>query len=379
MEFKFKGVKFKGMKDFFRCAFHYDEWRQEEEDKSEQLLKEEIDALYPKIFLAVKDYISENGYKVFESGEGNCLGGYCLYGDDAIKGHFFNPKENHFVSLVEVSKESNGRSLLLDPDNIHYILTLQGEKIIIGKKGRSAVTAVFGVSRCCLCEKVLSLHVMRAANVIFQNEFFGGLVWGDDLAEYKNIDDYYCKPSFIKCLAHYANQYGFSQSKYYMPHKNIGLHYLIEYHKTHPSAQFDRGILDVVYDYFEAMTRNYIFDKYGNDYFESPNNFSDDEETNETRYEEWCRDRRWRATCDENLHQFLDCLCDPKNPDNAAMFADNISSNRDAAELIREYYYCDYADRYEIFFGDKDSKTLLSKNKIYMTLESRETAEHEGN
>lgn len=354
--------------EFFKIAFKYDDWHKKEFEIEKEKLKKEAEEWYKKIYPILEEYTKKHRYS-----------------DLLSLSSFLKPSSDSGISFSKVqntSVEDDTISLKYCFDiafhgkrsfRFYYLLQLKEDKIEIGKEGRIqlAYTDV---------ERYICYLIARAANVIFQKDLFGDLVWEYTIeSQNKNIEDYNSLCDLISNLACAADCYGFSIHQFDLEHRDPFLHYLITYHKLYPSVKFNSSFLYDIKALFERIANDFVLTNYGDDYYENPNNFSNIEEINEKKYCEWREQRRWRACCDERLHDLFNDLCDPNNPDSAAMFADNLIGNRDAIDLIRNYYYCEYDNRHDIFFGDKESKSLLDKNEITRKLDQLDAEKFKSN
>ena len=214
-------------------------------------------------------------------------------------------------------------------------ITIDGKEYSVGQYG--------------VCEN----QIHKIISERFQIENFGEIIFEENHDFSINDSRGYC----LTTLDYISYQFGFCRSKFYLEKRNPYLKFLKAYHKLNPEVKITDIFLLIVEAFFEGMAELFVYDKYGDDYYDKPGRLSEDE-------------RRDKAWSDERLHDLLDDLSNPDNPDNAALFAKNIEEC--TANLIIKYEYCEYEDRYEIFFGSKESKELLPASEIERRLDSKE-------
>lgn len=201
----------------------------------------------------------------------------------------------------------------------------------------------------------LANQIHRIFSEKFQIDTFGELLFEEN-HEYSSGNRSY----ILKDLCDYSYSFGFCDSKFYLKNKSPYLKFIVEYHKVNPEIKISHDLLFAVKVFLENLAELFVYDKYGEHYYDKPGKLTEDE-------------RREKAWSDERLLSLFNEVIDPNNPDSAALFAKNISDiSIEASNSILKYMYCEYDDRYQLFFGDLNSKNLLKASEIERRLDSKE-------
>ncbi|MCR5349169.1 MAG: hypothetical protein K6E59_06165 [Bacilli bacterium] len=221
------------------------------------------------------------------------------------------------------------------------------------------------------CGDWLDNQIGRIISEKFQMDTFGELVFDDDFdnGDGRKMEN---EPVLI-LLSRYPLEFGFCKTKFYLQNRNPYLKFLVAYHKVNPDIKINSDLIATVDSVFRQAAETFVYEKYGDDYYDKPGRLSEDE-------------RRDKAWADEELHGLLNELTDPRNPDNAAFFAENIDTPSlslglgaiglnvadRTAEAILKYRDCKYKDRRSLFFRNDGSKKLLSASEIERKLDAKE-------